>query len=95
MADVADNVRFSDCIINGGVDAVLFDDVNRLVTTNNIFERCSLYAGSGEIFAGDYNVSDLGNSQVTNCIYNKALTPITEVVENGITVITGIQNVEF
>ena len=90
-------MRFSECTIVGDDDCVYFSETERTTANNNnIFERCSLYAGTGAIFSGTFDVADLGNAIVTNCIYNKAYAGgIPEVVENGTTTIVGIQNVEF
>jgi len=97
LSHTCDNVRFSECTIVGDDDCVYFSETERTTANNNnIFERCSLYAGTGAIFSGTFDVADLGNAIVTNCIYNKAYAGgIPEVVENGTTTIVGIQNVEF
>jgi hypothetical protein len=94
---IADNVRFTNTIISGGIDAVRFATIERTTANNNnIFERSSLYAGTGDIFFGSFAAADLGNAIVTNCIYNKAFAGIAgKVVENNITTIVGIQNVGF
>jgi len=97
LSHTCDNVRFSECTIVGDDDCVYFSETERTTANNNnIFERCSLYAGTGAIFSGTFDVADLGNAIVTNCIYNKAYAGgIPEVIENGTTTIVGIQNVEF
>jgi hypothetical protein len=94
---IADNVRFTNTIISGGIDAVRFATIERTTANNNnIFERSSLYAGTGDIFFGSFAAADLGNAIVTNCIYNKAFAGIAgKVVENNITTIVGIQSVGF
>jgi len=97
LSHTCDNVRFSECTISSDDDCVYFSETERTTANNNnIFERCSLYAGTGAIFSGTFDVADNGNAIVTNCIYNKAYAGgIPEVVENGTTTIVGIQNVEF
>jgi len=97
LGKIINNIRFTNCIITAGIDAVWFATIERTTANNNnIFERSSLYAGTGDIFFGSFAAADLGNAIVTNCIYNKAFDGIAgKVVENNITTIAGIQNVGF
>ncbi len=54
-----------------------------------------MYAGTGNIFnEPTYGVSDLGNTQVINCTYNKSFTPATgpqKIFEYNKVEITGLQ----
>ncbi len=87
---------FKDCDIIGATDCILIQlPGNRAATTNNIFQNCKLYAGTGNIFnEPTYGVGDLGNTQVINCIYNKAFTPALapqKIFESNKTEIIGLQ----
>ena len=68
---------FKGCDLIGSTDCVEYlVNLVRSATTNNQFQDCKLFAGSGVIFnEPTYNVSDLGNTQVINCTYNKTFTP--------------------
>ena len=68
---------FKGCDLIGSTNCVEYlINLVRSATTNNQFQDCKLFAGSGVIFnEPTYNVSDLGNTQVINCTYNKTFTP--------------------
>ena len=87
---------FKDCDLIGSTDCVEYlTNVTRAATTNHLFQNCKLYAGTGSIFnEPTYIASDLGNTQVINCTYNKVFTPATapqKIFEYNKVEITGLQ----
>ena len=87
---------FKDCDLIGGANCVEYQgSTARAATTNHVFQNCKLYAGSGNIFSEPtYSGSDLGNTQVVNCVYNKAFTPAVgpqKIFESNKIEITGLQ----
>ena len=85
-----------DCDLIGSNDCIEYlSNTTRAATTNHIFQNCKMYAGTGNIFnEPTYGVSDLGNTQVINCTYNKSFTPATgpqKIFEYNKVEITGLQ----
>jgi hypothetical protein len=88
---------FKDCDLIGSTDCVQYEsNITRAATTNHVFQNCKLYAGgTGAIFLEPtYLGTDLGNTQVINCVYNKAFTPAVgpqKIFESNKIEITGLQ----
>ena len=85
-----------DCDLIGSNDCIEYlSNTTRAATTNHIFQNCKMYAGTGNIFnEPTYGVSDLGNTQVINCTYNKSFTPATgpqKIFEYNKVEIAGLQ----
>ena len=92
----ADELFFKDCDIIGNTDAITYSgNTQRAATTNNVFQNCKIYAGTGDVFnEPTYLGTDLGNAQVINCTYNKSFTPATvpqKIFEYNKVEIVGLQ----
>ena len=68
-----------DCDLIGSTDCIEYEStITRAAPTNHIFQNCKMYSDTGDIFSEPtYGVTDLGNTQVINCVYNKAFSPLT------------------
>ena len=92
----SNNVTFENCdFIADGNSCVTFQsNLVRLATTNTMFRECGFYVGTSEIFnEAGYNGSDLGNTIIMNCSFNKAFTTVNPIrfKEYNTATIVGLQ----
>ena len=87
---------FNNCTIIGLSDTVQISNfTTRQVGTNNIFQDCKMYAGTGDIFKEtSYGGGDFGDVVLLNCTINKTSitsVPPLKIQEFNTTAIVGLQ----